>query len=695
VSHFHARDWAGFERMVAPTFQLDDRRRLVRLQAGAADFLAGHRVLFDLPDGRWKLELIATRGERLSLHRLSFAASGADGGGRLAYDEHLSIAEVSADGRFLAFVIFDLDDLDAAYAELDARYDAGDARHHPKAAPQRFANAASASADAVSACMLAHDWRGFAACFSDDFRMSDRRRQVQLELDRDRYVAFSREMAEGRTGRVHSDLLATRGDRLALRRPVYEVMGGDVGLSEVAFLILSEVDARGRVVANVRWDADDLDAAYAELDARWTAGEAAAHPLAAKWLADYLRCFAARDWPAMTGLFAPDLLGENHRLVGWGTRHGPEGVVSTLRAQIELAPDTQERVDHVRTGERAVLFEYAWHGTHEGGAFENVWVVLVELGADGRGRRADVWEVEQFAEARARFDALCTSRRPDPLAAIAKANAATEAMDRWRVFDGGAAADWDSVRASCAPGMIFEDRQGFARLSGDRELMIASLRERAASGARAERRLIGTAGERVVVIRMLWTGGPGDRRFEIEYLSVCEVDTAGLVTAIVLFGADDARGAQREAWARWAAIDPSVAATVALVGEANDAFNAKDRARLRERVADDVAVDDHRRTGMGRIDGGDAYVDSLAVLWDLAAWTRGELGWFWPACDRHGALYTSRRTGDVAGGGAFESDYLMLIRHAQGRLTRVELFELDQLDAALARFAERAATTRR
>jgi hypothetical protein len=130
VSRFHARDWAGFERMVDATFQLDDRRRLVRLQAGAADFLAGHRVLFDLPDGRWRLELAATRGERLSLHHVWFAASLADGGGTLAYDEHLSIVEVGADGGIVAFVIFDLEDLDAAYAELDARWAAGEAAAH-------------------------------------------------------------------------------------------------------------------------------------------------------------------------------------------------------------------------------------------------------------------------------------------------------------------------------------------------------------------------------------------------------------------------------------------------------------------------------------------------------------------------------------------------------------------------------------
>src|SRR5262249_1835533 len=151
--------------------------------------------------------------------------------------------------------------------------------------------------------------------------------------------------------------------------------------------LLVEVDTRGRMIRNVRWDVEDLDAAYAELDARWAAGEAAAHPLASKWT-------------------------------------------------------------------------------------------------------------------------------------VAKPNAATAATDRWQALAEGG--DWDAVRAGCAPGMIFEDRQGFALLSGGSALQIASLRERRTIGARAERRVMGTAGERVAVLRMLWSGGPADGRFEIEDLCVIE-----------------------------------------------------------------------------------------------------------------------------------------------------------------------------
>jgi hypothetical protein len=70
--------------------------------------------------------------------------------------------------------------------------------------------------------------------------------------------------------------------------------------------------------------------------------------------------------------------------------------------------------------------------------------------------------------------------------------------------------------------------------------------------------------------------------------------------------------AQREAWARWAKIEPEITDTLALVADAGDNFNAQDRERLRAILADDLVVEDRRRTRMGRIEGGDAYTDSLA-----------------------------------------------------------------------------------
>jgi hypothetical protein len=56
--------------------------------------------------------------------------------------------------------------------------------------------------------------------------------------------------------------------------------------------------------------------------------------------------------------------------------------------------------------------------------------------------------------------------------------------------------------------MISEDRRRLALLSGGRDLMIASARERVRNGGRVETRLVVMAGDRVGVSRALWFGGP-------------------------------------------------------------------------------------------------------------------------------------------------------------------------------------------
>src|SRR6185369_11761766 len=129
ASAWAARDWDAVAALHAPALQIDDRRRLLRAQGGAEGSMAALRVLFDVPGSRWVVTPIATRGERLALSRVTFEGEVEGGGGALAID-YLMVDEVDADGRSREIVAFDPDDLDAAYTELDARYDAdNDAVH--------------------------------------------------------------------------------------------------------------------------------------------------------------------------------------------------------------------------------------------------------------------------------------------------------------------------------------------------------------------------------------------------------------------------------------------------------------------------------------------------------------------------------------------------------------------------------------
>ena len=70
-----------------------------------------------------------------------------------------------------------------------------------------------------------------------------------------------------------------------------------------------EIDADDRIAARVAFDLDDIDAAFEELDARYLAGEAAAHAHTWSVIAQSYAAFNRRELPATT----PDWVNIDHR----------------------------------------------------------------------------------------------------------------------------------------------------------------------------------------------------------------------------------------------------------------------------------------------------------------------------------------------------------------------------------------------
>ena len=70
-----------------------------------------------------------------------------------------------------------------------------------------------------------------------------------------------------------------------------------------------EIDADERIVARVVFDPDDIDAAFAELDARYLAGEAAAHAHTWSVIARAYAALNRRELPPTT----PDWVNIDHR----------------------------------------------------------------------------------------------------------------------------------------------------------------------------------------------------------------------------------------------------------------------------------------------------------------------------------------------------------------------------------------------
>ena len=104
----------------------DDGESVV--SSGRANAIAELQAMAELGVANITSSAIAARGERLTPQ--SRPRSGrADRAG--SYDvELLRVIEIDVDGQIAAVVTFDIDDIDAAFEELDARYLAGEAATH-------------------------------------------------------------------------------------------------------------------------------------------------------------------------------------------------------------------------------------------------------------------------------------------------------------------------------------------------------------------------------------------------------------------------------------------------------------------------------------------------------------------------------------------------------------------------------------
>ena len=290
------------------------------------------------------------------------------------------------------------------------------------------------------------------------------------------------------------------------------------------------------------------------------------------------------------------------------------------------------------------------------------------------GRR--FFELDQLDAALARLAQL----RPD-LTRIPP-NAASRAHDRsgsaWQ------SRDWAALRALASPDFRYEDRTKRALVSGDVETWIEN--QRFVQAASLERERIGAAGDRIALERVLWRGGPEEAPVEREHLRLTEVDGDGRIRASIRFDLDDRRAASVEMTERYLR---QVAGSIPPAGvAAMRVFLDHDLARLRAVLPDDFVLDDQRRAGVGRIEGPDAFLESLAALFEQAPDLVVET-LYGVAADARGVLEMAHLFGTLAAsGGPFEGVYVRLWIFAGDRLAGIELFEPEELDRARERFEE-------
>jgi ketosteroid isomerase-like protein len=177
----------------------------------------------------------------------------------------LVVSEIR-DGRLVSMCQFELDDEEAAFAYAEERV--------RKSVSRLVAtNRASQAGETRRAAMEDTDVDGAVACCSDGFVQDDRRRLSGDPIRGLGELRLSCERALAQYCRFEVRTLAVRGERLQL---FWGRWSNEAGY-ESTHLGINEVDDDGRISYQVRFDEDDFEGAYRELDERYYAGEGAAY----------------------------------------------------------------------------------------------------------------------------------------------------------------------------------------------------------------------------------------------------------------------------------------------------------------------------------------------------------------------------------------------------------------------------------
>ena len=299
--------WDEIEQLLASDASVESRRKIVgfpRVDLGSIEQTreaTGYREQFPK---RHRRVVVAVRGERLALTRVELRT--ADESLGAPKDEMLQLFGLDDVGRIALSVWFDVEDIDAAVAELDAAHVRLEERH-PRAPLE---NAATRVDSQLSGLFFDRRWEEMGALYGDDILLDDRRKGLRREsTDRATQVDNVRAIAALGVVNVTQTPLALRGDRLCLSHVRYEIGDTRPVAFDIETLAITEVDAAGLMVARVVLDPDDLGAAFEELDARFLAGEAAAHAHTWSLVASTSAGFNRHELAATT----PNLVDIDHR----------------------------------------------------------------------------------------------------------------------------------------------------------------------------------------------------------------------------------------------------------------------------------------------------------------------------------------------------------------------------------------------
>jgi ketosteroid isomerase-like protein/tetratricopeptide (TPR) repeat protein len=394
----------------------------------------------------------------------------------------------------------------------------------------------------------------------------------------------------------------------------------------------------------------------------------------------------ARDFERLPGLVADDWYSVDHRALGWEEAHGRDQCLAIMRSAFQAAPALRVEYDGVLAcDEHVIVVVGAWRGEGVKAGELEVAAGFVHLFADGRWAGVDFYEPTERAAMIARYAELgggCGVLGGSPIEQLSRrwvSAYGTRNLDRLSEF-----VDDDWV-------LVDHRGLGWPELRG-REAWLESARAAYAAAAdiRVEIEEVLARDDRVMALILTWRGTSlpdvGGGPFELTVGHVTLVEDGRFVRV------DQYEPGDRDAiLARYVELGGAVAGErppERWWKEWGRRFAAGDMDALRGMYAEDAWLVDQRPIGiLGELRGGDSVFEIARSSRAAGPDVRHEVDEILACDDRVIALRCAFRGYGIKAG-AFSAPWGLVSVIEDGRLVGIEVYETDDREAVLKRFAE-------
>jgi hypothetical protein len=205
---------------------------------------------------------------------------------------------------------------------------------------------------------------------------------------------------------LSTETVAIRGSRFSLTRDCCRDTDAPGQPITVEVLTVLEVDDDGLIRYMVSFDTDDINAAFAELTARWIASGEVAHPQVIETHHRFTEIFNRHDWDALAEMSAGTIFVDHRQLAAEGTDTIADHMPS-MRTMASLVPDLWVEQAQILTHSAfgVVTHTVAKGASADGVAIELPLVVLLLIDGD-RIARIEDFDPAQRDLALARFEEI-------------------------------------------------------------------------------------------------------------------------------------------------------------------------------------------------------------------------------------------------------------------------------------------------